>query len=219
MTESSNQKINQTCAEWLTSTLLADRGAHVLGSRIKPLRPGARLHGRALTISVPPGDNLAIHAALALARAGDVLVIDGGAYIERALMGGIMCTQALRAGIAGIIIDGAIRDIAELRVMDMPVFAIGAVPAGPTKNGPGSILRPISCGGVAIYPGDWIFGDDDGVVAYRHSAREDLLDSAKEKYVAEQKRLAAIADGVLTPPWLQEALKKSAIDTALRSDF
>ncbi|MGO3124631.1 MAG: RraA family protein [Advenella sp.] len=219
MTESSNQQINQTCAGWLTSTLLADRGAHVLGSRIKPLRPGARLHGRALTISVPPGDNLAIHAALASARAGDVLVIDGGAYTERALMGGIMCTQAFRAGIAGIIIDGAIRDIAELRVMDMPVFAIDAVPAGPTKNGPGSILRPIACGGVAIYPGDWIFGDDDGVVAYRHSAREDLLDSAKEKYVAEQKRLAAIADGVLTPPWLQEALKKSAIDTASRSDF
>lgn len=219
MTQSSNQQINPACAGWLTSTLLADRGAHVLGSRIKPLRPGARLHGRALTISVPPGDNLAIHAALALARAGDVLVIDGGAHTERALMGGIMCTQAFKAGIAGIIIDGAIRDVAELRVMDMPVFAIGAVPAGPTKNGPGSILRPITCGGVVIHPGDWIFADDDGVVAYRHSTREDLLDSAKEKYVAEQQRLAAIADGVLTPPWLQETLKKSAIDTALRSDF
>ncbi|NYT86387.1 RraA family protein [Pollutimonas harenae] len=219
MTELSTQDLNQSSAQWLASTLLADRGACVLDSRIKPLRRDVRLHGRALTVSVPQGDNLAIHAALALARAGDVLVIDGAAYTERALMGGIMCTQALKAGIAGIVIDGAIRDVTELRMMDLPVFAIAAVPAGPAKNGSGSILRPIECGGVSINPGDWIFGDDDGVVAYRHSDRESLLDAAKEKYAAEQKRLAAIASGVLTPPWLQEALSKSPIDVAARSDF
>jgi RraA family protein len=217
--ELSNQECRHASTEWLTSTLLADRGAQVLGSRVKPLREGARLHGRALTISVPPGDNLAIHAALALAKAGDVLVIDGGAYTERALMGGIMCTQAFKAGIGGIVIDGAIRDVAELRDMDLPVFAVAAVPAGPTKNGPGSILHPINCGGIAINPGDWIFGDDDGVVTYFHHDRERLLEAAKEKYAAEQKRLSAIASGVLTPPWLHGALEKSPITAAARSDF
>lgn len=219
MAELSTQEINQASAEWLTSTLLADRGAHVLGSRIKPVRPGARVHGRALTVSVPQGDNLAIHAALAMAKAGDILVVDGGAHAERALMGGIMCTQALKAGIAGIVLDGAIRDVAELRDMALPVFAIAAVPAGPTKNGPGSILRPINCGGIHIHPGDWIFGDDDGVVAYAHSDHEILIEAAKEKYTVEQKRLVAIASGALTPSWLHEALDQSPIDTALRSNF
>ncbi|MCC2596628.1 RraA family protein [Pusillimonas sp. MFBS29] len=219
MTELINQDSGRAADEWLTSTLLADRGAQVLASRIKPVRPGARLHGRALTISVPEGDNLAIHAALAMARAGDVLVIDGAAYAERALMGGIMCTQAAKVGIAGIVIDGAVRDVAELRAMDLPVFAIAAVPAGPTKNGPGSILRPIDCGGVSINPGDWIFADDDGVVAYAHSNRSSLIEAAHEKYMAEQKRLAAIASGVLTPPWLRDALDESPIDTASRPDF
>src|SRR5690606_334479 len=112
-----------------------------------------------------------------------------------------------------------IRDVAELRELALPVFAIDAAPAGPRKNGPGQILHPINCGGVSINPGDWIFGDDDGVVAYGHSNREVLLEAAKEKYVAEQKRLAAIASGVLTPPWLHEALEKSPIDTAARPNF
>lgn len=205
--------------DWLTSTLLADRGAKVLHSRIRPVRPGARLHGRAFTVSVPPGDNLAIHAALAEARAGDVLVVSGGGYRERALMGGIMCTQAAAVGIAGIVIDGAIRDIAELRDMPLPVFAVGASPAGPHKNGPGSILLPIECGDVTINPGDWLFGDDDGLVMYAEGSRETVLGGAKEKLIAEQRRLEAIARRDLTPPWLNDTLARHPIDVGARVDF
>lgn len=219
MVESLTQEKIQTDQAWLSSTLLADRGAHVLRSRIKALRPGVRLCGRAFTVSVPQGDNLAIHAALSQARPGDVLVVDGRGYCERALMGGIMCTQAVKAGLAGIVIDGAIRDMAELRALTIPVFAMAAVPSGPTKNGPGSLLRSIHCGGVLINPGDWVFGDDDGVVTYPDSHRQDLLEAAHDKYAAEQKRLAAIASGVLTPAWLAEALDRNPIDSASRRDF
>src|SRR5690606_43004 len=168
---------------------------------------------------VPQGDNLAIHAALSQVRPGDVLVIDGRGACERALMGGIMCAQAAKAGVAGVVIDGAVRDVAELRELDLPVFALAAVPSGPTKNGPGSLLRPIHCGGALIQPGDWVFGDGDGVVTYPDSRRKDLLKAAHEKYIAEQERLAAIASGVLTPPWLRAALERSPIDSATRNHF
>src|SRR4051794_17525311 len=128
--------------DWLSSTLLADRGARVLHSRIKPLRAGWRVFARALTVSVPPGDNLAIHAALAIAKEGDVLVVNGQGYLERTLMGGIMCGQAAALKIAGVIIDGAVRDVTELRAASLPVFAAGVSPAGPTKHGDGSVYRP-----------------------------------------------------------------------------
>lgn len=205
--------------DWVTSTLLADRGAKVLHSGIKPVRAGWRVHGRALTVSVAAGDNLAIHAALSLARPGDVLVVAAEGLRERAVMGGIMCTQAGAAGLAGVVIDGAIRDTAELRDGALPVFALGASPAGPHKHGPGSVLRPVTCGGVAIEPGDWIFADDDGVVAYAEEDREALLRSAAEKLAAEQKRMDAIARGELTPAWLDEALARHPIDIGHRDRF
>lgn len=91
----------------LTSTLLADAGARYLRAAIKPLRAGWTVRGRALTVSVPAGDNLAIHAALALAQPGDVLVVDAQGYTERAVMGGIMCAQAAASCLAGVVIDGA----------------------------------------------------------------------------------------------------------------
>lgn len=201
---------------WLSSTLLADRGARALDARIKSFREGWRIFGRALTVSVPPGDNLAIHAALSLARAGDVLVIDGQGHLERALMGGIMCSQATALQLGGVVVDGAMRDVAELRLGSLPVFAIGTSPSGPTKNGNGSVLRPITCGGVAINPGDWIMGDDDGVVAFSEQEREALLIAAAQKHEAEQARMAAIARGDLTPSWLQPALDDSAVDVGKR---
>ncbi|MFJ1112066.1 RraA family protein, partial [Bordetella bronchiseptica] len=116
----------------LSTTLLADAGARVMSAGIKPLRAGWHVHGRALTVSVDAGDNLAIHAALAQARPGEVLVIDAQGYLDRAVMGGIMCAQAAAVGLAGVIIDGAMRDLAELRAGTLPAYALGGSPAGPT---------------------------------------------------------------------------------------
>lgn len=201
---------------WLSSTLLADRGARVLACRIKPLQAGWRIFARALTVSVPPGDNLAIHAALSVAKEGDVLVVNGEGYLDRALMGGIMCAQAAALKMAGVVIDGAVRDVAELRAGSFPVFAAGVSPAGPTKHGNGSVFQTVVCGGVAINPGDWIFGDEDGVVSFSDEERATLVQAAAQKLEAEQARIEAIKRGDLTPAWLQSELQRADVDIAGR---
>ncbi|RTZ48047.1 RraA family protein [Candidimonas sp. SYP-B2681] len=202
--------------DWLSSTLLADRGARVLACRIKPLQAGWRIFARALTVSVPPGDNLAIHAALSIAREGDVLVVSGEGYLDRALMGGIMCGQAAALKMAGVVIDGAVRDVVELRAGSFPVFAAGISPAGPTKHGDGSVFRSVVCGGVGINPGDWIFGDEDGVVTFSEEERTTLVRAAAQKLEAEHARIAAINRGDLAPAWLQADLERASVDIAGR---
>src|SRR6476661_635034 len=148
------------------AAILADvngrRGA--LHGRIAALRPRMKLAGPALTVEVRPGDNLMIHAAMALAQPGDVLVIDGKTDQTAALMGTIMMTACKQLGIAGVVIDGAVRDSLELDEMDYPVFSVGTNPNGPTKNVPGRIGHPVQCGGVTVHPGDFILADADGVV-------------------------------------------------------
>lgn len=196
----------------LTSTLLADAGARNLRAAIKPLRAGWTVRGRALTVSVPAGDNLAIHAALAVAQLGDVLVVDAQGYTERAVMGGIMCAQAAATGIAGVVIDGAMRDAAELRQGLLPVFAAAVSPAGPFKAGGGSVNRQIQCGGVRVDPGDWILGDDDGIVVMAPAELEIMVTAALAKAAAEARRMAAIARGELRPAWLDDALAKATLD-------
>ncbi|MEN4918160.1 RraA family protein [Achromobacter spanius] len=196
----------------LTTTLLADAGARFMRAAIKPLRPGWSVRGRALTVSVPAGDNLAIHAALALAKPGDVLVVDAQGYAERAVMGGIMCAQAAATGIAGVVIDGAMRDAAELRQGDLPVFAAALSPAGPFKAGGGSVNRQVQCGGVRVEPGDWILGDDDGLVVVGPAELESMATAALAKAEAEARRMAAIARGELRPVWLDAALAKATLD-------
>src|SRR6478736_4922953 len=159
------------------AAILADvngrRGA--LHGRIAALRPRMKLAGPALTVDVRPGDNLMIHAAIALAKPGDVLVIDGKGDQTAALMGTIMMTACKQLGIAGVVIDGAARDSLEIDEMDFPVFSVGTNPNGPTKNVPGRIGHPISCGGVMVYPGDFIIGDGDGVVVVERAKIEGLL--------------------------------------------
>ncbi len=200
--------------EGLCSTLLADVGARAMHAPIKPLRAGWLLRGRALTVSVPAGDNLAIHAALAAARPGDVLVVDAQGYADRAVMGGIMCAQAAAAGLSGVVVDGAMRDAAELRAGALPVFAAALSPAGPTKTGGGSVGCPIRCGGVAVNPGDWVLGDDDGLVVFSPDESEALIAAALAKGRAEALRMAAIARGELRPVWLDEALARATLDIA-----
>lgn len=207
----------QLAPEWLASTLLADVGATVMTSAIAPVRAGWKCFGRALTVCVPAGDNLALHMALAMAQPGDILVVSAEGYRSRAVMGGIMCAQAHKSGVAGVVIDGVVRDAAELRAAQLPVFALGMSPAGPFKRGDGSVLRPVQCGGVVVQPGSWILADDDGVVVFEETDREHLLCAARAKYEKEQARLAAIARGELRPGWLDEALGSASLDIGQRN--
>jgi len=196
------------CADVPTS-ILADvqgrRGA--LDGRVRALSPDIRLCGPALTVEVRPGDNLMIHAALVLAQPGDVLVIDGKANTTSALMGELMCAHARAAQIAGIVIDGAVRDLAALRAGDMPVFACASNPNGPTRTQGGRIGHPISAGGVSIEPGDLVVGDDDGVVIVPKSDVDTVLDAAQDKIASERKRMQDIREGRLVYGWLEGALK------------
>jgi 4-hydroxy-4-methyl-2-oxoglutarate aldolase len=177
------------------AAILADvagrRGA--LHGRIAALRPRMKLAGPALTVDVRPGDNLMIHAAMALAKPGDVLVIDGKGDQTAALMGTIMMTACKQLGIAGVVIDGAARDSLEIDEMDFPVFCVGTNPNGPTKNVPGRIGHAITCGGVTVRSGDLVLADADGVV-------DD-----------EAARIAQILKGNTSASWLPAALRAAGV--------
>ncbi|MEW1847958.1 transferase, partial [Nonomuraea angiospora] len=133
----------------------------VLDSRIRPIWPGARVSGRAFTIWTRSGDNALIHQALDVVEPGDVIVVNGGGDESRALIGELIGQRAKNKGVAGFVIDGAVRDADGLGEMGMPVFARAVTPAGPYKNGPGHLGRTVAVGGVAVAPGDLILGDAD----------------------------------------------------------
>jgi regulator of RNase E activity RraA len=168
--------------------------------------------GPAFTIEVRPGDNLMIHAGMAIAKPGDVLVIDGKGDQTSALMGTIMMTACRQIGIAGVVMDGPVRDSAEIIEMGYPVFSAGTNPNGPTKFVPGRIGHPISVGGVAVNPGDLIVGDADGIVVIEREKVEALLPLATKKAADETKRIASIKrNEALRPPWLDGALRAAGV--------
>jgi 4-hydroxy-4-methyl-2-oxoglutarate aldolase len=195
------------------AAILADvngrRGA--LHGRIAALRPRMKLAGPALTVEVRPGDNLMIHAAMALARPGDVLVIDGKGDQTAALMGTIMMTACKQLGVAGVVIDGAVRDSLEIDEMDFPVFSVGTNPNGPTKNVPGRIGHPVTCGGVTVRSGDLVLADADGVVVIERQSVEALLPLAGKKVEDESARVAAIRKGNTAASWLDAALRTAGV--------
>lgn len=195
------------------AAILADvagrRGA--LNGRIQALQPRMKLAGPAFTVEVRPGDNLMIHAAMSLAQPGDVLVIDGKGDLSSALMGTIMMTACKQLGIAGVVVDGAVRDTLEIDEMDYPVFCAGANPNGPTKNVPGRIGHPVSVGGVTVRPGDFILGDADGVVAVEREKLAGLLPLARRKVEDELARIAAIRQGDTAAKWLAAALRTAGV--------
>ena len=191
------------------SSILADvagrRGA--MDGRIAALSPAMRVCGPAFTIEVRPGDNLMIHAAMAMARPGDVLVIDGKADRTCALMGSIMLNACKKLGLAGVVLDASIRDTEELVELGFPVWSVGANPNGPTKYVPGRINWPISCGGVTVNPGDLIVGDADGVTVVEREKVASLLPLASKKVADERQRIAEITGGgAIRPQWLEAAL-------------
>jgi regulator of RNase E activity RraA len=195
------------------AAILADvagrRGA--MHGRIAALRPRMKLAGPALTVDVRPGDNLMIHAAIALARPGDVLVIDGKGDQTSALMGTIMMTACKQLGLAGVIIDGAARDSLEIDEMDYPVFSVGTNPNGPTKNVAGRIGHPVSCGGVTVRSGDLVVADADGIVVLERERVAGLLAAAHKKVEDEARRIAQIKEGNTSASWLAAALRTAGV--------
>jgi RraA family protein len=195
------------------AAILADvAGRRGALDRVVPLSPGMRLAGPAFTIEVRAGDNLMIHAAMAMAKPGDVLVVDGKGDTSCALMGALMINACKVLGLGGVVIDGAIRDTDELRELGFPVFAVAANPNGPTKFIPGRINWPVSAGGVSINAGDLIVGDADGVVVVEREKAASLLPLAAKKVADETKRLDDIkAKRALKPGWLDASLRAAGV--------
>jgi RraA family protein len=174
-------------------------------------RPGVPLLGSALTVRVRPGDNLMIHKALQLGQAGDVLVVDGGGAIDRALFGDIMKNVARMRGFAGIVIDGAIRDVGAYRNDDFPCYARGVCHRGPYKDGPGEINVPVVIGGMVVNPGDIVAGDDDGVVFIKAAEAQAVAKAARAKFDSEQKTFESIRARTYDDRWIDEMLRAKGV--------
>ncbi|MBY0496663.1 MAG: RraA family protein [Cyanobacteria bacterium] len=179
-----------------------------MNARIKPLNQ-VPLLGVAFTVKARAGDNLMLHRALDMAIPGDVIVVDGQGDLSNAISGENMMMWAQRRKLAGVIVDGAMRDRDAIRNMQFAVFAAGIQPKGPYKNGPGEINVPICCGGVVIYPGDIIVGDEDGVVAVRPNDAPAVCKRAHARHQKENLTRQSIVDGTYDrSAYTEDALRK-----------
>ena len=178
------------------------------GARLRPMHAGGGLAGPALTVKAPPGDNLMLHKAIGLAQPGDVIVVDAGGDLTIALMGEMMLMQMVGRGVAGVAINGAIRDAGYIRGQDLPVYAAGTTHRGPYKNGPGEINVPIAIDGMVIAPGDLVLGDNDGLLCVPFDQTEAVYAAAMAKYEAEQRQIANIQAGTHDASWVDEQLRR-----------
>ena len=178
-------------------------------SSIFPLNPNVRLLGTAFTVNAPAGDNLLFHASLDMAQPGDVIVLANKGSMSRSMCGEIMSNYAKKRGLAGIIIDGCVRDSYALRELDFPVYAKGVTPNGPYKNGPGEMNYPVSFAGIIINPGDIIVGDADGIIVINPQYAKEIAEKAKAYHDSEEKQLEGILTrGEWPRPWVQDTLEK-----------
>ena len=168
----------------------------VLDSRIRAAWPGAAVVGPAFTVWTRAGDNKVLHEALSQAQPGDVIVINGAGDESRALLGELIGARAKMNGIAGFVVDGAVRDVDLLMEMGMPVFARAVTPAGPYKNGPGYLGRTIAVGTVAVAPGDIVVADADGVAIVPLAEAEAVATAAELIFANETDRRASILGSV-----------------------
>ncbi len=179
----------------------------VMKSFIKPIQQNVQFAGLALTVDLLVGTNAAIQQALMRAFPGAVIVADAKDHQDTAVVGGILYAAAQVAGLRAIVLDGSVRDLAEIRAGQLPVFARGVVPKGPHQGKGGSINIPIQCGGVVVNPGDLIVGDDDGVVVVRPDQTYGLLEKCRNRLAKEESTLASLKNGVL--PYELEKLENN----------
>lgn len=160
--------------------------------------------GNALTVKVPPGDNLMIHRAMAMAKPGDVLVVDGGGSLSRALMGEIMMKNCRAIGLAGVVVYGAIRDVSGVEESGVPTYACGVTALGPFKFGPGVVNDTVSIAGLTVRPGDIIYGDQDGITAIDPSRAQEVLDATWKLQEDEELLLETLQRGEALPPFISD---------------
>lgn len=183
----------------------------VMDPGIKPVNQGDFVAGPAVTVMCAPGDNLMLHQALALAKPGDVIVANYFGAHNTAGFGGLMARTAKQIKLAGLIIDGAVRDSEDFKELGLPVYSRTVVASGCFKDGPGEVNFPICCGGVVVMPGDVVVASQDGVVVVPKDDAAYVLGETKAIFEREEKRMQEIADGVLFKPDIENVLRAKKI--------
>ncbi len=171
--------------------------AQTMAATMKPLAPGMRLCAQARTVACMVGDNGPIHAAIRLIEPGrgEALIVAAGGYGDTAVWGGLLTQAAMARGLAGVVVDGAVRDSAETRALGFPCFAAAIVPAGPHKGFGGTIDGSVSCAGCVLRPGDLVLGDDDGVAVVPLERQAEVLAAAHQKIAQEEDALRRLTEG------------------------
>ena len=183
------------------------------GPRLRPIHDKGTMAGPALTVRTRPGDNLMVHKALDLAQPGDVVVVDAGGDLTNAIIGELMQSYAIQRGLAGIVVNGAIRDLDALRAGSLPVFAAGVTHRGPYKDGPGEINVSISFDGMVVDAGDLVIGDNDGVLCIPFGQVDAVFEAALTKQAAEVTQMADILAGRSDRSWVDASLKRLGCTT------
>lgn len=182
----------------LGAATLGECGGLPMSPRIRAAWPGARVASPAHTVGCAPGDNLAIHVAVANAAAGTALVVDGSAIPERGYWGEVLTTAAQARGLTGLIIDGGVRDLDALQARGFPVFSSGIALRGATKTGPGETGGPVTVGGVSVNTGDWVVADADGVIVIATGRLDEVLAAGEARATTERRMFRELQSGKTT---------------------
>lgn len=175
--------------------------------------PENRMCGVALTVKARAGDNLMLHKALNIAQEGDVIILSNEGDRSRAIMGEIMYKYlADFKKVAGIVIDGPIRDLDVIAHEKCPIYATGSTPGGPYKEGPGEVNVPISIGNIAVMPGDIILGDRDGVIVISKNDAADLIDKAEANAAADSAKVQKASTGSADRSWVERTLEAKDVE-------
>ena len=169
----------------------------LLDPGIRPIQEGARIGGNAVTVICAPGDNIMVHAAVEVIEPGDVLVIGTTSPADNGMFGELLATSVMGRGCAGVVVDGGVRDVSDLRRMGLPVWARVIHAAGTVKANPGSVNVPVLCGGVTIHPGDVMVADDDGVVVVERARAAEVLEAVGARLTREDETRSRLASGEL----------------------